>query len=195
MLFLLADQMKNLLPKSTKTPYGPLYQPVSRILQFSILFVAVVISLILGAILGASIERDSIGVYFYVVMPYFSVIVFGYVFWVARLKTLAFGVLGKSVLWAVIKVFILRRKPEKLEELMPSREKFEEMAVLAQAAAACFWRVAIIMAGIWLVSVIFLSAFLPHTGFAIIVFASVILWGVILSYLGRRGYLPILEEG
>lgn len=117
----------------------------------------------------------------------------GYAAWVARLKLIAFEGLGASLLKALVLLLFFRRKPQ-AAEVLPTRGRLLEMALKAQAASGSFRRVGWLVglcAGV--VAALFESATAPAARF-VLVSATCVAWGYALSLLGRRGWLPVMEE-
>jgi hypothetical protein len=127
-------------------------------------------------------------------VPYLLVFFCGYSLWVMRLNALVFHGIG----WNLLKVFfqwiLLKRKPRSVEEVLPSKEQWLEMLVRAQKAGASFgpvgWPIGI-TAG--LMALLFSSAMGPLSRFALVA-GSCIAWGHLLGCLGRRGWLPFMQE-
>jgi hypothetical protein len=127
-------------------------------------------------------------------VPFALIFFFGYGLWLARLNAIAFHGLGKGVLQALIMLLVLRRKPARLEDVLPSRENLAEMLVRGQRAAASFLTVSVpisILAG---VVVMFFETGASLALREILVVGGGIGWGWLLSFLGRRGYLPFPED-
>ncbi len=178
-----------------ETSFGVLYQPKSVGVQIMVLFGAFVY--IPGAIwlvsrlLGGLSESAQA----FIFIPLFLILLLGYGLWLTRLQAIAFAMIGKALLRAIFQLVIRRKKPDNPEDLFPTVEKFEQMAVRAQQAASSFFTMSIpvaVVAG--LTSILFESASGVWSRVCV-VSGTCLLWGFILTYLGKRGYLPLPEEG
>jgi hypothetical protein len=145
------------------------------------------VSLLLG---GLSANAET-----FLFLPLLLIFMLGYGLWLTRLQAIAFHFLGKVLIRAFFNLIVRKRKPENPDNLLPSAEKFEEMAVRAQQAASSFFAVSIpIAVAGGLAALLFESpaaAWLRLT----VVAGMCLLWGYGLTWLGRRGYLPLPEEG
>ncbi|QQR90918.1 MAG: hypothetical protein IPJ88_04080 [Myxococcales bacterium] len=181
-------------PMRMQTPYGILYPPRGHWVQGGLLLLAFVgnfaAAKLCGSLLGGISSKAQEALY----IPFFIIMFVGYALWVTYLKALAFDLIAKS-LWRVVFNWLLhRKKPSSPHEIMPSKEKLVEAAVRAQKGARGFIIVSLPIA--------FISALLATTiesqrnfivEFWIVSFCCVG-WGLVLSILGRRGFLPLPEE-
>lgn len=114
--------------------------------------------------------------------------------WVARLNAIVFDSIGRSLLRALHMLIVRRRVPVSAEAVLPSKEKLLEMAVRAQKAGASFgpasWPVALFSG---LAALLFDSTAAAPALFLLVVL-SCLAWGYLLARLGRRGWLPLMEE-
>ena len=108
-------------PEGLDTAYGRLYRPLTIGWQFFVLFLAFAggpaFAWLTGQVPGdlSANARNALFV------PVVAILFFGYVLWVTRLNTIAFGSIGWGLLKALFRVIILKRKPESVADLMPSR--------------------------------------------------------------------------
>lgn len=181
-------------PDRRETPYGVLYRPRPWWIQAPLLLGAFAGSIGLGEAVGLTLGGLSENAQIFLYLPFVLVLVAGYSLWMARLQALAFDMLGRSLLKALFILIVRRRKPENMEELIPTVEKIEKMAVRAQQASSAFWIVAIPIGlfGGGAAMLIDAPAGILFRAFA--VGAGCVVWGYILTFLARRGWLPILEE-
>ena len=186
----------NDIPKEgLDTPSGRLYRPLNEGWQILVVILACIGGPLLGGLAGKIAGDLSETAQTFLYVPMVAVFLLGYALWVARLHTIAFDSLGKSVLKTLFLMLLRRQRPKSLEDVMPSKEKLLEMAVRAQKAGASFavvgWPVGIISG---LVGVLSESAMGFIGLFAVFALPS-IAWGYLLGFLGRRGWLPIMDEG
>ena len=182
------------MPAKLETEKGTLYRPQHLGIQFLILIACFAggtqIGRIIAIILGDLSENARIFLY----LPFPAILFFGYSIWIARLNALAFELLGRGILTVIFILIFRRKKPESIQEVLPSEDKFIEMVVRAQKAASSFLLASFPVAIAAGLLAMFIdsgsSVFLQAT----LVAGSCILWGMALKYLGQRGYLPILEE-
>lgn len=177
------------------TPHGRLYRPLHEGFQILVLIGAFLGSLVVGWLVGMAPGDLSDTAQTLAFVPFLMVLFFGYAAWVARLNALAFDLIGRSVLKALLLLILRRQKPKSIKELIPSEEKLQDMAVRAQRAGASFgpasWPVAL---GAGIGAMLFDSTLSALALFALLG-CSTLAWGYALAFLGRRGYLPIMEEG
>jgi hypothetical protein len=176
------------------TPYGRLYRPRATLHQLGMLVIAFAGGPLVGWAVGRAIGDLSETAAAILWLPYALVFFLGYALWLARLNALVFGTLGWSALKAVFSIVVRRRRPESLAEVLPSRDRLLEMLVRAQRAGWSFapvgWAIGL-AAG--LTAMLFSSRVSPQ-GRGALVLITTILWGHLLAWLGRRGWLPFPEE-
>jgi len=178
-----------------ETPFGTFYRPRSIALQMMTLLGALLGILLIGWLISQALGGVSKNAQIFLFIPFFLILVLGYGLWLSRLEALAFEIIGKGILRALYEVIVKRKKPESPESILPPKEKLEEMAVRAQRAASSFFIVAIpaaIGAGL---AALFIES---PTGVWLricVISGGCLLWGRFLTNLGRRGYLPLPEEG
>jgi hypothetical protein len=94
----------------------------------------------------------------------------------------------------LFRLIVRRKKPESIEEVLPSHDKLLEMAVRAQCAGASFapasWLVSL-LAG---TAALFFDTALSPTTLFVWVAGSNLAWGYSLAWLGRHGFLPFMES-
>jgi hypothetical protein len=181
-------------PEGIDTPHGRLYRPLAIGWQVVVLFAAFVggpaFAWLTGQIPG-DLSTNAKNMLF---VPMVAIFFFGYSLWVTRLNAIAFSGIGWGLLKALFNIIILKRKPDSVADLMPSREKLVEMVVKAQRAGASFAPVG------WLVGLIAgLAAMLFDSSMSapklfVVVAGACISWGYLLAVLGRRGWLPFPED-
>ena len=174
-----------------ETPHGTLYEPRPFGVQVVFLIGAFLGGPAVGWISSLPLEALSTGRELFLYVPPTLVFFFGYALWSARLAAIAFDMIGKSILKALFVLIFKRKKPEKLEDLLPDRDKLEQMAVRAQKAGWSFLTVAV-FAGLVAGG---LSVFVLGVSGAAVVSSGCLFWGYLLGALARRGYLPFPESG
>ena len=180
--------------RAKQTEFGVLYSPQPTRVQILILLGALLGGFVIAKAatwgLGSLSETAEIGIY----VAFAAVLFLGYGLWSARLKTIAFQGIGKGILQALFIMIVRRKKPNSLEDILPTEEKLTAMAVAAQKASSSFWVAGVLITAIAVpVSLLFeAEASKPERLF--IVGVGLLFWGMVLAFLGRRGYLPILEN-
>ena len=177
------------------TPHGRLYRPLGQWWQILVLvasfFGGPALGWLVGQIPGDLSDTARTALY----VPYLAIFFLGYAAWVARLNAIAFDTIGRSLLKALFLLIVRRQPPKSADDVVPSKEKLLEMAVRAQKAGASFapasWPVAL-LAG--LIAMMFDSATGAFALFLLVVLTC-LAWGYLLARLGRRGWLPFMEEG
>jgi hypothetical protein len=177
------------------TPHGRLYRPLGQWSQIGVLiavfFGGPAVGWVVGQIPGDLSETARTVLY----VPYVAIFFLGYAAWVARLNAIAFDTIGRSLLKALFLLIVRKQAPKSAEDVLPSKEKLLEMAVRAQKAGASFgpasWPVGLLAA---LAALLFDSATAALTLF-LLVALTCLAWGHLLARLGRRGWLPFMEEG
>jgi hypothetical protein len=176
-----------------ETPFGVLYAPQRGLMQ-AVVLLAVFVGTILAAEIIARMIGDLSRVAGIVLYTGFVACLFaGYGLWSARLKAIAFHGVGKALLKALFLLLVRRRRPESIEDLLPTEEKLTQMAVAAQQSAPSFKA-----AGLLIGVLLGLSSLLFEASGALrflLAAGGLIGWSYLLYFLGRRGYLPILESG
>lgn len=176
-----------------ETPFGRLYEPRGGIVQFLTFCMAFfggpVFGMGVGSLLGNLSESAQIALYVPFVMTFFL----GYTLWVSRLNMLAFNLIGRGLFKALFCLIVLRRKPRNVEDILPSRDKLLEAAVKAQQAGWSFFAASIPVAGLAMLGALIIDADTGPAGRLAVVGSACLLWGYALGWLGRHGYLPIME--
>lgn len=182
-------------PDKISTSSGILYKPQSWIRQGLCLVLVIVAGPALGWCMAQVMGGLSESAATFLFLPLPIILCLGYSLWVTRLKAIALDCIGKGIFWSLLRLIVKRTKPESIKDILPSREKLEEMAVRAQLAASSFSWAAIPVA---ILAGLVTACFQTHTTRPLqlgLVAMICLAWGHVLSQLGRRGYLPILEEG
>jgi len=125
-------------PEGIDTPHGRLYPPLHEGLQILVLIGAFLGSLVMGWLVGMAPGDLSETAQTLAFVPFLLVLFLGYAAWVARLQALAFDLIGRSILRTLLLLILRRQKPKSIEDVIPSREKLQEMAVRAQRAGEAF---------------------------------------------------------
>lgn len=178
-----------------ETGAGCLYKPQGWAVQILVAAAAFFGGPALGWAIGGMMPGLSEGARTFLCVPFVLVFFLGYGLWMARLNALAFQFIGKGVLKALFMLVVLRRKPERLEDVLPSKDRLLEMLVRGQRASSSFLAVAAPIAIVAGMVVMFYetptSLLLRET----LVAGGCVAWGWALAFLGRRGFLPFPEEG
>jgi hypothetical protein len=172
-----------------KTPYGSLYEPRTFAVQIILLFGAFLGGPAVGWFSGVLLSGQSQVRQLFLCIPPTLVFFLGYALWAARLAAIAFDTIGKSILLALFNVLVRRKRPARLEDVLPDRDKLERMAVRAQKAGWSFLTVAIFVG----LGAAALFAFVYGLTSAATIAVCTLLWGYLLGRLARRGYLPLPE--
>jgi hypothetical protein len=184
------NQLRVAIKGTYETPHGALYEPKPLGIQVALLFLAFIGGPAIGWLTRFSMDDVSSAAQLFLYVPPTLVFFLGYALWAARLAAIAFDMIGKSILRALVYIIIRRKKPERMEELLPDRDQLERMAVRAQKAAWSFFAVSVFIG----ISAAGLSAlFLFEMSGAAVVLLACLGWGYVLGLLGRRGYLPLPE--
>ncbi len=189
----ITDSADSEFPAYRDTPYGILYRPRSAWVQIPLLNATLAACIPLGRVVGLSLGGLSDNAQVFLYVPFLLVLFGGYSLWMARLQAMAFDLVGRGLFKALFILIVRRRKPENLEELIPTPEKLER-AVRAQQASSAFWIVAIPIAFLASAAALLIRSDAGPVMRAFSVGSGCIVWGIILAFLARRGYLPILEE-
>ena len=181
-------------PEGLQTPYGYLYRPLGHGWQIVVVIAAFIggpaFAWVIGQVPG-DLSQTAKDVLF---IPMVAIFFLGYGLWIARLNAIAFHGIGWGLLKALFMFIVFRRKPDSVADLMPSRDKLLEMLVRAQKAGSSFapvgWLVGLISG---LAAMLFDSALHPAKLF-FLVCGGCVIWGYLLAWLGRRNWLPFMEN-
>jgi hypothetical protein len=177
------------------TPHGRLYRPLGQWEQIGVLiavfFGGPAVGWVVARIPGDLSETARA----VLCVPYVVIFFLGYAIWVARLNAIAFDTIGRSLLKALFLLIVRRRPAESAEDVLPTKDKLLEMAVRGQKAGASFgpasWPVAL-LAGL---AAMLFDSMTAALALFLLVALSCLAWGYCLARLGRRGWLPFMEEG
>jgi len=181
-------------PEGIDTAYGHLY-PLPK-LSMQILFVVVsfLTAILLGltiSIIPGDLSELAKGVIYFI---YLLVFILGYSSWVSLLGMLAFSSIKIPMMKMIFRYFVHKEKPVSVEEILPSREKMTELLVRAQKSARIFfilsWPIGIVGGIVSL----FMNTSINSLIFFVIILITAVIFGYVLFYFGRRGYLPFPEE-
>jgi hypothetical protein len=178
-----------------ETAAGCLYKPQRWAVQIPVAAAAFFGGPALGWAIGGMMPGLGEGARTFLCVPFVAVFFLGYGLWLARLNALAFRFIGKGVFKALFMLIVLRRKPQRLEDVLPSKEKILEMLVRGQRAASSFLAVAVPIAIVAGLVVMFYETPTPLPMREALVAGGCVAWGWALTFLGRRGFLPFPEEG
>jgi hypothetical protein len=176
-----------------ETPFGTLYPPQPLGWQLLLLAGAFFASLLCGWIPRLIMADVSATAGTLLHIPFVLVFVLGYAGWAARLQAMSMELLGRSLLRALWQWLLFRRKPD-VKQLLPDENKLLQLLVRGQKAASSFWLVAL---GLALISgglALFIQSPVNFLVRVIAITGPVLLWGWVLTRLGRRGYLPFPES-
>jgi hypothetical protein len=188
-----APQRWDIPVEGLETPYGRLYPPQSQGKQILTLVAAFVASMSVGRGVAAVPGDLSTTAEVAFHIPYALVFFLGYGLWVARLNAIVFDTFGRSVLKALWQWIVHRRRPDVREEILPSKEKILEMLVKAQKGGASFRGVAWMVAPLGLPLALLCESAMPEMQLFLLLVSTVLAWGYLLGFLGRRGWLPFPE--
>lgn len=176
------------------TPGGYLYYPPKQSKQILFLvasfFTAIFLGWMISSIPGDLSDLASGVIYF----VYLMVLILGYSVWVSWISALLFDTIKLPLIKIIFGFIFRRKKPDSIEELLPTREKAVELMVRAQKAAKIYFILS------WPIGILggFFTMFMDTSTSAsflfIIVLSSAVLFGYVLYYFGRRGYFPFPEE-
>lgn len=176
------------------TPYGYLYRPLSNGKQILVLIAAFVGGPAFGWVIAqvpGDLSQNAQDAMF---IPLMAVFFIGYGLWVARLNAIAFQGIGWGLIKMVFNLLVFRRKPQSVEEILPNHDKLLQMLVRAQKAGSSFapagWLVGLI-AGV--IATLIDSA-MSATNLFLLVAGGCLIWGYLLAWLGRHGWLPFMES-
>lgn len=175
------------------TPHGEIHSPPAFGVQIAVTFASFAASIGLGFFLVAALRLESFGARVFAQAPFVLTFILGYALWTARVRALVFHTVGRGLLKALIIMLLKKRAPSRVEDVLPSREKLLEMLVRAQKAASSFALVAAPVGFLCALGVALFDGFPGAGGRATTVAVLCLLWGIVLSVLGRRGLLPIGE--
>ena len=177
-----------------ETPYGYLYRPLSNGKQIVLLIAAFLGGPAFGWVIGqvpGDLSQTAKDASF---VPMMAIFFIGYGTWIARLKLIAFQGIGWNLCKVLFNLLVFHRKPKSIEDVIPPRDKLLEMLVRAQKAGASFapagWLVGLVSG---LAATLFHSALHPLKMF-VLVGGGCVIWGYLLAWLGRHGWLPFMES-
>ena len=172
-----------------ETPHGRLYRPQSQSKQILALIASFVASMSLGSWVAAIPGDLSTAAQVAFHIPYVLVFFLGYGLWVARINALVFDAIGRSVLKALWQLIVHRKQPEARETILPSKDKVLEILVKAQKGGASFRGISWAVAPLGLLC----ESATPEMQLVVLLMSTVLAWGYLLGFLGRRGWLPFPE--
>jgi hypothetical protein len=176
-----------------ETPHGRLYRPQSQSKQILVLIAAFVASMSLGGWVAAIPGDLSTAAQVAFHIPYVLVFFLGYGLWVARINAIVFDTIGRSVLKALWQLIVHRKQPDARETILPSKEKLLEMLVKAQKGGASFRSISWGVAPLGVLVGLLCESAMPEMQLVILLVVTVLVWGYLLGFLGRRGWLPFPE--
>ncbi len=127
-------------------------------------------------------------------IPYVLILFAGYSVWMARLNALGFELLGRSIFKTLFNLIFRRKRPEKFEDVLPSKEVLAEYALRALKTTSSFIWVALPIAAFSALVAVFFNSNAGLFTRIVAVGSSCLFWGYILSAFAKRGYLPIMED-
>ena len=176
------------------TPGGYLYNPPSQGKQVLFLFASFITAILLG-LLVSSIPGDlsefATGVICFVFLLVFFL---GYGLWIGLVSALLFSRIKWPLLKIFVKFIIRKEKLASLNEILPEREKLIELLVKTQKYSITFfvlsWPVGIVGG----IATLFMKTSMSSAFLFVLIIIIAAVYGYLLSYFSRRGYLPFPEE-
>lgn len=176
------------------TSFGRLYRPQSQGRQILVLIAAFITTMSLGGWIAALPGDLSTAARVAFHIPYILVFFFGYSLWVARINAIVFDVIGRSILKAFWQLIVHRRQPDAKTAVLPSRERVIEMLVRCQKSGASFRSIGWIVAPLSLPLGLLAESSMRGMPLVALLSITVLAWGWLLGFLGRRGWLPFPES-
>ena len=181
-------------PEGIKTPTGYLYCPPTQgkqiLFVIAAFFTAIFLGSFIGGVAGFTSELASGFLCFVFLLTFFL----GYGLWVSFVSALAFSSIKWPIIKVLMKLFIKKEKPQSINEFLPDREKLLDLLVRVQKHSRWFliicWPIGL-LGGF---TTLFMNSSLVPSLLFMLVFISSVIYGYMLSYFGRRGYLPFPEE-
>lgn len=181
-------------PQGLETPKGYLYYPPELSKQIislvTFLFIAVFMGWVLSSLAG-NISGFAAAVFY---IPFILVFFFGYSAWLAWLNAIILDTFKWPMIKTLFAFFVNRKKPGSVRDILPSNEKMIEMMVRAQKATKTFFILSFPIGIAGGIAVTFLKTSASTLLLSLALAISTIFYGYVLSYFGRRGYLPFPEE-
>lgn len=181
-------------PQGLETPAGYLYNPPGTgkqiISLIAFLFIAVFMGWVLGSLAGNISGLAAAGFY----IPFILVFFFGYSAWLAWLNTIVLDTFKWPMIKTLFAFFVHRKKPDSVRDILPSNEKMIEMMVRAQKATRTFFILSFPIGIAGGIAVMFIKTSANSLLLSVALALSTVFYGYVLSYFGRRGYLPFPEE-
>jgi hypothetical protein len=186
--------LKGIPPEGIDTPKGHLYYPPPRGKQVLFLAAAFFTAILLGWLVS-SISGIRPGFASGVLCFVFLLIFFlGYGLWVSFASALAFSSIKWPLIKIIFKIFIRNEKPSSISGFLPEKEKLIEMMVRVQKYSRSFLIISVPVGISGGFATMFMSSPLNPSLFFLLVFIASVCYGYLLSYYGRRGYIPLPEE-
>ena len=181
-------------PEGISTPNGYLYYPPSQGIQILFIlgafFSAIFLGWLITNIAGIQSEFASGAIYFLFLLIFFI----GYGLWASFASAIAFNSIKWPIIKVLVKLFIKKEKPKSINEFLPDREKLIELLVRVQKHSRWFliicWPIGIVGG----IASLFMISSLSSSLLFMLIFISSVIYGHLLFYFGRRGYLPFPEE-
>lgn len=181
-------------PEGVDTPNGYLYYPPKQgrqvLFVIASFFSAIILGLIISSIPGDLPDLAAGLIYFIFIL----IFILGYGAWVSLVGALLFNSIKLPIIKIIYRFFVHREKPGSITDFLPTKEKAVELMVHAQKAARTFfilsWPIGI-AGGL---TIMFMKTSVNSIFLFLLVTISAVTFGYVLSYFGRRGYLPFPEE-
>lgn len=181
--------------KHLDTPHGRLHKPKNWFVQCGSLFATFMGGPALGMAIGHALGELSENAEIVLYLPFVAIFFLGYGLWAARLSAIAFDGIGRGLMRALFLLVVRRKVPEKVEDVIPSEDTLTKMAVRAQQAAGSFLVMSVPVAIVTALASLFFDSPASTMMRLLLVGGGCVAWGFVLSQLGRRGFLPMMEEG
>ena len=186
--------LSDIPPEGIAAPNGYLYNPPPLGKQVLFLMAAFFSAIFLGWLISsiAGIRSNFASGVVYIV--FLLIFFLGYGLWLSSVRALVFSSIKLPLIKIIAKIFVRKERPSSVNEFLPEREKIIEMMVRVQKYSRAFlimgWPIGILGGFVTL----FMRTSLNTLLLFLIVSVTSVLYGYILSYFGRRGYLPLPEE-
>ena len=181
-------------PEGIDTPKGYLYYPPKQSKQVLFLVCAFFIAIFLGWMISSipgDLSSFASGVLYF---TFLLVLFLGYGLWASFVSALAFSSIKWKIIKVLLKLFIRKEKPTSINDFLPEKEKLIDLMLRVQKYSRTFlilsWPIGIVSGFVTL----FMKTSMNSAFLFMLVFITSVIYGHVLSYFGRRGYLPLPEE-
>ena len=181
-------------PEGIETLHGRLYPPPKLGIQILFFVASFLTAIFLGWFISTIAGSLSVLAKGFIYFIYIIIFILGYASWASLTSVIVFKAIKMPIIKTMYRYFVRKEKPASLIELLPTREEAAALIVRTQKATRIFFIMSLPIGIIGGLLSLFIKTSINSTILFALIIMTAVIFGFLLSYFGRRGYLPFPVE-